>query len=85
MPTERRDGLRAFRSFIDEHLSGGDAVLTLPEALDLWDVRNPTEDEDRETGLAVREGLVDLKVGRTRSAWDVLAELRRKHNIPDES
>ena len=85
MPTDRRDDLQAFRSFIDEHLAGGGAVPTLPEALDLWEVWNPSDDEERATLLAVREGLDDLNAGSTRSAWDALAELRRKHKIPDKS
>src|SRR5262249_48785682 len=85
MPTDRRDDLRAFRDFLDEQIADGGPSLTPWEALDLWELQNPTEAEREETLEAIREGLEDLNAGRTRPAREVLAELRRKYDLPGDS
>jgi predicted transcriptional regulator len=85
MATGRHDDIHAFRAFIDEQLADGAATLTPAEALDLWEIQNPSEDEEHETVEAIRRGLADVEAGRVRPAREALAELRRKHNLPDLS
>jgi predicted transcriptional regulator len=83
MATDRKDDLRAFRAFIDEQLGNGSAALTPAEALELWEIQNPSESEEHETVEAIRRGLADVEAGRVRPAREALAELRRKHNLPE--
>jgi hypothetical protein len=83
MATDRSNDPRAFRDFLDAKLSNGGAGLTLEEALGLWEYENSPEAEREETLAAIREGLEDMDAGRTRPAREVLAELRRKYDIPD--
>ena len=45
--------------------------------------RNKTEDDERKDALEkIRQGLEDVKAGRTTPAAQVFEELRRKYNIP---
>jgi predicted transcriptional regulator len=83
MATGLRDDLHAFRAFIDEQLANGGTTLTPAEALELWELQNPSEDEEQETVEAIRRGLADVEAGRVRPAREALAELRRKHNLPE--
>jgi predicted transcriptional regulator len=80
MATDRGNDLLAFRSFLDEHVLQGESVLTLDEALGLWEYENSSEQEREETVAAIREGLDDTNAGRTRPARGVLAELRQKYD-----
>ncbi|MGC1722635.1 MAG: hypothetical protein WA746_26945 [Isosphaeraceae bacterium] len=85
MATERIDDLRAFRHFVDAQLGNGGSSLTPEECLDHWIIEN-SSDEEREEALAViRQGLEDMYAGRTRSAREAIAELRRKHKLPELS
>jgi hypothetical protein len=82
MPTDRREDLQAFRAFIDEQLADGGATLTPIEALDLWEIQNPT-DEEREDNLnAIRQGLKDADEGRVKPFEEFDREFRRKHGLP---
>jgi predicted transcriptional regulator len=85
MATDRRDDIHAFRAFIDEQLGNGLAALTPAEALELWEIQNPSESEEQETVEAIRRGLADVEAGRVRPAREALAELRRRHNLPELS
>ncbi len=85
MATDRGNNLRAFTSFASEKLSHGEAMLTLDEALCLWDHENQSEEEREATLQAIRNGLEDVEAGRVRPARDVIAELRRKFNLSDLS
>jgi predicted transcriptional regulator len=85
MATDRRNDIHAFRAFIDERLGNGLATLTPAEALDLWEIQNPSESEEQETVEAIQRGLADVEAGRVRPAREALAELRRKHNLPELS
>lgn len=80
MATDRRDDLRAFRGFIDAQLDGG-AEMTPEEALACWDLANQSDAEREETIRAIREGLEDIKAGRTYPAEEVMADLRRKYGL----
>ena len=86
MATERANDLRAFRDFADGKLSNGGADLTLDEALSLWEVENQGEEERAATVQAVREALDDMKAGDTGiPAREYLADVRRRHNLPEPS
>jgi hypothetical protein len=82
MPTERREDLRAFRTFIDEQLADGGAALTPGQALDLWEIQNPTDQEREETLAAIRQGLEDADEGRIRPFEEFDMEFRRRHGLP---
>jgi predicted transcriptional regulator len=84
MATERADDIQAFRSFIDEQLATtGGTLPTVGEILARWEFENETP-EEREEGLeALRRGLADADAGSVVPAREAIAELRRKHNLPD--
>jgi hypothetical protein len=85
MATERIDDLRAFRDFVDAQLDNGGSSLTPEECLDLWIMENSSDEEREEAVAAIRQGLDDMYAGRTRSAREAIAELRRKHELPESS
>jgi hypothetical protein len=86
MATERANDLRAFRDFANEQLSNGDTELTLDQCLGLWENEHETDEEPTDTIQAVREALNDMRAGDTGvPAREALAELRRKHNLPELS
>jgi hypothetical protein len=86
MSTERADDLQAFRSFIDKQLATNGTLPTLAEALARWEYENAT-DEEREASIqAIRDALDDMRAGDTGiPAKEAIAELRRKHNLPEFS
>lgn len=76
--------LHSFHNFLGKKLAEpGTDVLSPEEALDLWRLENPTPQEHAAAVDAIREGLEDMRAGRLQPARDVLAELQRKHNVPD--
>jgi hypothetical protein len=85
MATERIDDLRAFRDFVDAQLENGGSSLTPEECLDLWIIENSSDEEREEALAAIRQGLEDMYAGRTCSAREAIAELRRKHKLPELS
>jgi hypothetical protein len=86
MATGRENDLRAFKGFIEERLPDGGASFTLDEALSLWECENQPDDERAATVRAVREALDDMRAGDAGiPASEALAELRRKHNLPELS
>lgn len=84
MATERANDLHAFKNFIDEQLSG-EIVPTVDEVLARWEHENESEAEREETLAAIRRGLADIEAGRVVPAREAVAELRRKHNLPELS
>jgi hypothetical protein len=82
MSTERRDDIQAFRAFIDEQLTGGGISLTPADALGLWEIRNPSDEEREETLAAIRQGLRDADEGRVRPFEEFDREFRQKHGLP---
>ncbi len=54
--TDRINDLRAFRIFVDEKLSNGDADLTLDDALVQWEYENQTDAERQATLAAGARG-----------------------------
>ena len=82
MATERANDLLAFRTFIDEQLSG-ETVPTVDEVLARWEYENETDEDRQETLEAIRRGLADVEAGRVVPAREAVADLRRKHNLPD--
>ncbi len=85
MPVDRLDDLSAFRDFVDARLGEGESSLTPEECLGLWIFENSSDEELAEVLAEIQLGLDDLEAGRTRSARDALAELRRKHNLPESA
>jgi hypothetical protein len=84
MATERATDLRAFRDFLDAKLSNGGSELTPEECLELWEVENESPQERAASVRAVREALDDMRAGDTGiPAREAIAELRRKHHLPD--
>jgi hypothetical protein len=85
MATERANDLQAFRSFIDEQLANGEVVLTVDEMLARWEYQNESEEEREESLEAIRRGFADVAAGRVMPAREAVAELRRKHDLPELS
>ena len=85
MATERANDLQAFRSFIDEQLANGEVVLTVDEMLARWEYQNESEEEREESLEAIRRGFADVAAGRAMPAREAVAELRRKHDLPELS
>ncbi len=86
MATERANDLRAFRDFLDAKLANGGGDLTPEECLELWEVENQGPEERAATVQAVREALDDMRAGDTGiPASEAIAEIRRKHRLPDRS
>ncbi len=84
MATGRANDLRAFRDFLDAKLSNGGGELTPEECLELWQVENKSPDERAATAQAVREALDDMRAGDTGiPAREAIAEIRRKHSLPE--
>jgi hypothetical protein len=82
MATERANDLHAFKSFIDEQLAGA-TVPTVDEVLARWAYENQSDEEREEALEAIRRGFADVEHGRVMSAREAVAELRRKHNLPE--
>jgi predicted transcriptional regulator len=82
MATERANDLHAFKSFIDEQLAGA-TVPTVDEVLARWAYENQSDEEREEALEAIRRGFADVEQGRVMSAREAVAELRRKHNLPE--
>jgi hypothetical protein len=78
-----KDKLSVFYAFVGEQSASGGASLTPAEALELWEIQNPAEDEPAATVAALREALNDMRAGDTGvPARDFLAEVRRKCCLP---
>ena len=82
MATDRANDLHAFKSFIDEQLAGA-TVPTVDEVLARWAYENQSDEEREEALEAIRRGFADVEQGRVMSAREAVAELRRKHNLPE--
>jgi len=80
--TDRANDLHAFKSFIDEQLAGA-TVPTVDEVLARWAYENQSDEEREEALEAIRRGFADVEQGRVMSAREAVAELRRKHNLPE--
>jgi hypothetical protein len=85
MATERANDLQAFKSFIDQQLASRETIPTGGEVIARWEYENESDEERTETLEAIRRGLADVEAGRVIPAREALAELRRKHNLPELS
>ena len=85
MATDRANDLRAFLDFAVANLAGDGVDLTLDEALTRWELEHETEAEKSQTIQAVREGLDDLRAGRSRPFDEFDREFRERHGIPHRS
>jgi hypothetical protein len=85
MAIEKANDLLAFKSFIEEQLTG-ETVPTVDEVLARWDDENESDVERAATVQAVREALADMEAGGTGiPAREAVAKLRRKHHLPELS
>ena len=84
MATDRANDLNAFKSFIDDQLSG-EIVPTVDEVIARWEHENESDEERQEALAAIQRGLADVEAGRLIPAREAVAELRRKHNLPELS
>ena len=82
MATERANDLHAFKSFIDQQLASGN-VPTVDEVVARWEYENETDEDRQETLEAIAQGLSDVEAGRVVPARQAVAELRRKHDLPE--
>jgi len=82
MQTDRWNDLGAFRRFLEAQLETSPEGLTLDEVLARWDYETQSDEERQETLETIRQGLKDADEGRSRPIEEVLAELRKKHNLP---
>jgi hypothetical protein len=85
LATDRIDDVHAFRVFLDEQRANGGAWLTPAQALELWEIQNASEDGEYDAVEAIWRGFADIEAGMVRPAWEALAKLRRKHNLPEFS
>jgi hypothetical protein len=85
MAIEKANDLLSFKSVIEEQLTG-ETVPTVDEVLARWDDENESDEERAATVQAVREALADMEAGDTGiPAREAVAELRRKHHLPELS
>ena len=84
MASERANDLQAFKSFVDEQLAC-ETVPTVDEVLARWEYENESSEQREDTLEAIRRGFADVDAGRVMPAREAVAELRRKHNLPDSS
>lgn len=71
MATFQNDNLASFHIFVGEQLQSGAATLSPEQVLAMWRER-------MDTIASVSRGIADIDAGRTRSADEVLEELRRE-------
>jgi hypothetical protein len=81
MATGRINDVHAFRSFLDQKLSNGDASLRLDEALGLWEYENASHEEREETRAAIRQGLADVESVRVRPSEEFDREFRLRYGL----
>jgi hypothetical protein len=85
MAIEKANDLLSFKSVIEEQLTG-ETVPTVDEVLARWADENESDEERAATVQAVREALADMEAGDTGiPAREAVAELRRKHHLPELS
>jgi len=77
--------LDSFYQFATEKLSGSDSGMSWSEMFDLWQLENPTPEEQSEILDALDESFDDIRSGRTRLADQSLQELRARHVEPSHS
>jgi hypothetical protein len=86
MARGRANDLRAFRDFLDDMLSNGGGDLSPEECLELWEVENEGPEGRAATVQALREALDGMRAGDTGiPASEAIAEIRRKHSLPNRS
>ena len=85
MGTERVDDIHAFRDFLDEQLANGGVYLTPAQALTSGRFKTPVRTRSTKSLRPLRRGFADIEAGRVKPAREALAELRRKHNLPELS
>ena len=82
MATGRVNDLRAFMEFTETKLFNVAGLeVTLYEGLAYWKIEYQPEQEREATLQAIREGLEDMRSGRTHDARELLGELRQKYTL----
>ena len=73
--------LDSFHQFATEKLNHGDPGMSWSEMFDLWQLENPTTEEEAGIREALDESRDDIRNGRTRPADQALKELRARHHL----
>ncbi len=81
MSTESSTELQRYHQFQKELLTQGRTDLSPEEVLRLWRAQ---QQDYADTVEAIREGLVDVKAGRTEPLEHFDRKFREKHNIPHD-
>lgn len=82
MATNNQNELAEFHHFVGEKLKNGGAALSPEEALDEWRAAHVSPEELAERVAALRIALSQADAGEGVPAEEVVANLRRKHNLP---
>lgn len=72
------DEFNSFAEFGRARLGSGPDDLTLDDLVIEWESHQNRDD----VNAAIREGLDDADAGRHRPAAEVMADLRKKHELP---
>jgi predicted transcriptional regulator len=67
-----------FSHFASQQIGNGGSEFTLAQLAIRWQAAK----ERNEAVAAIREGLADIDAGRTQDAFEFVAEMRSKYNIP---
>lgn len=71
--------LDSFYEFAKARLASGSVDLSVSQLVDLWQIDNPTPQEEAENIAAIQAALDDMAAGdRGRPVAEVIAELRRE-------
>lgn len=86
MSSNSANDLKAFRDFADAQLCGSANDLTLDDRLGLWEIENATTEERAAAVQEIRQAPDAMRAGDCGvPAREAIAELRRKHNLPESS
>ena len=79
-----REKLDSFHRFASEKLINGDSDISWWELFQLWQIENPTAEEQSEVDATIRQGDEDIAAGQGRPVDQVNEELRRKYDLSAE-
>jgi hypothetical protein len=82
MSTDTHQELLNFHHFVSEQLNSGQPCLSPEEALEVWRLQNPSEEEFEEDVEAIREALADMEAGDTGRPFEEFdREFRKRHGL----
>lgn len=82
MATDLPNELAEFHQFIAVQLANGE-LISPEEALDLWRIQNPSDEQYAEDVAAVQEALDEMAAGKKCIPWEeVKGKFCARHRIP---